>query len=625
MRTTASPPDSRTGGTGGAESAYLSLRFVLTDSLIVRSGYDPLRITTDPVINGRAQRGMLAAALRHAGRSDLIEEWIARGETVRFAPAFPRLEDGTRAMMTVPTPRAWHIATTDGVPGGLVDLVAEAGAPGATYRSLGGLVTPDLTERAMPVTRTEQYLGTARTGNGSTGVPFFTTSLDPGQVFEARWQLRAATRTELRSLAARILDVLTAADGLLSLGSGSGRAHGGGIRITPAHSRTDLLTADRVDAGRCAWERGHERDLLLLAPALIDDDQGRPCPAALPDTAARVLADLLGPDAAEVTGAHVGQQPVGAYHRMYQGPMAERWTAAPGSVVRLRARRDITLHEIRAVEARALGRRAADGYGAAALLPIPVPVGAPIDRPPLASSSGAPPEPGRRFAAPAGRPGPERTELRTRPVPLADGSPAWVDPTWVAAQAGADPSTSPVARLQDALLGRAAAEPVRARARDLAHRSARLPPLSLLARLREVAAAPASGPAAVLARIAGVAAGDPDRSAPHTPFTEAARQAAAETSIPHGSGESTLIQWLEESARTPAAWWEQAGPDTAVLEAALLPVDLAWERGGGLSDAARAWQARPDVVARFVLLLIGTWFSTAAWIGRDAGRREEVR
>ncbi|MFC3994477.1 hypothetical protein ACFOVU_01010, partial [Nocardiopsis sediminis] len=441
MTISALVPDDRSSGTGRAAYAYLALRYVLTESLVVRSRYDPLRITTDPVISGRAQRGMLAAALRHAGRDDLVEGWIARGDSIRFAPAFPRLEDTSGAAMTVPAPRCWH---THVPPGDdlqeLADLVAAPGAPGIAYRSLGGLVTPDLAHRAVPLTRTEQYLGVARGDAGRNAMPFFTTSLEPGQVFEARWQLRAATGADLRVLAGRVLDVLAAADGLLSLGSGGSRAHGGGIRITPAQGGAEPLVADRVDSGRGPWLRGRSRDLLVLAPALIDDDLGRPSPGSLRAAAAATFHAVLGPGAAEVTGAHIDQQVVGAYHRMYRGPMAERWAVAPGSLVRLRALRDLSLDEIRAVEARPLGRRAADGHGAAALLPIAEPAGVPADRSPLSRPGGAHPEPGRRFAVPGGRPGPEGTELRTRPVPLADGSPAWVEPRWVATEAGADPS-----------------------------------------------------------------------------------------------------------------------------------------------------------------------------------------
>jgi hypothetical protein len=595
---------------------------VLTESLVVRSGYDPLRITTDPVVTGRAQRGMLAAALRHARRDDLVDSWIARGDTLRFAPAFPRLEDPDGAAMTVPAPRAWH---THVPPGGtatrLADLVAAPGTPGVAYRILGGLVTPDLSARAVPLTRTEQYLGVARGDAGRNAMPFFTTSLEPGQVFEARWQLRAADPDRLRALAADVLAALAAADGLLSLGSGGSRAHGGGIRVTAALGAADPLTPDRVDAGRRPWRAGEERDLLVLAPALLVDHRGRPAPAALPGAASALLADVLGPDAAEITGAHVHQEVVGAHHRMYRGPMAERWAAAPGSVVRFRARRDIDLTELRAVEARPLGQRAADGHGAAALVPVAEPGAAvPDERAPIACS-GDRPDPGRLFPAP-GRPA--VPDQRVRPVSLADGSPAWVDPAWVAAEAAADPAASPVARLQDTLLARAAAEPVRAHARALARRSLRLPPPALLGRLREVAVAPGLPPRTVLARLAAVVTGDP-AAAPHTAFGGAARQAAEGASVPHGDGEVSLVGWLTDAARDPAAWWELAGPDDADLAAALTPVDLSWTAGGGPTAATAAWRVRPDVVARLALHLVTAWLSAATGAAADTPHREAAR
>src|SRR5699024_11860383 len=75
-------------------SAYLPLRYVLTDTLAVRTIFDPLRVESDHVIAGRAQRGMLAAALLRAGRDRQLHAWVARGDRLRFAPAHPRLEPG---------------------------------------------------------------------------------------------------------------------------------------------------------------------------------------------------------------------------------------------------------------------------------------------------------------------------------------------------------------------------------------------------------------------------------------------------------------------------------------------------------------------------------------------------
>src|SRR5690625_656557 len=60
-------------------SAYLPLRYVLTDTLAVRTIFDPLRVESDHVIAGRAQRGMLAAALLRAGRDRQLHAWVARG------------------------------------------------------------------------------------------------------------------------------------------------------------------------------------------------------------------------------------------------------------------------------------------------------------------------------------------------------------------------------------------------------------------------------------------------------------------------------------------------------------------------------------------------------------------
>ncbi|MFB9800280.1 hypothetical protein ACFFN5_06980, partial [Streptomonospora salina] len=309
---------------------------------------------------------------------------------------------------------------------------------------------------------------------------------------------------------------------------------------------------------------------------------------------------------------HVHQETAGAYHRMYRGPMSEQWTAAPGSVVRLRAGRDIGLEEIRALEARPLGRRAADGHGAAALIPVPAPgAPAPADRPPLAHTRTARPG-GRRFTLTRPESGVEPTHSGVQPVTLADGSPAWVDADWVSAEAAADPDRSPVARLQDTLLSRAAAEPVRARARDLARRSVRLPSAALLGRLREVAAAPAPDPAAALSRLGGVVTGDADGAAPHTPVPEAARAELEAAAVPHGSAELSLARWIDGAAHDPRAWWRCAAPDSDALARALAPVDLAWRPGERVTAAAESWAARPEVAARLSLQLVGAWLAAAA-------------
>src|SRR5699024_8734705 len=282
-------------------------------------------------------------------------------------------------------------------------------------------------------TTTERYLGPSHTGTHGRGVPFFATTLDPGQVFEARWQLLGDNEEELRQLAEQILEVLAEAEGTLTLGSGGTRAHGG--------------------------VRGEPVDLLLLSPALIVGADGGERPQALVpsvlDLVDRRLPDL---DVAVVT-AHVEAELVGAYHRGYQGPMAQRWAARPGAVVRLRPDRALTPAQVRDLEAHPVGERVTGGYGQFALLPPPEgpePL-APIVTPSAGHESGT--------------------------VTLADGRPA-AEHTF-----GADRADPQVRELYDTLLWNAAAQPVRDHALALVDRSTPLlAPLTpgLLGRPRDV-------------------------------------------------------------------------------------------------------------------------------------------
>ncbi|MGW5876950.1 hypothetical protein ACWFMI_10440 [Nocardiopsis terrae] len=599
-----------------AVSAYLPLRYVLTDSLAVRTSFDPLRVDSETVLGGRAQRGMLAAALRRAGLEDELTEWVARGERVRFAPAHPRLERHARSGAPVvahPPPAHLYVPGKDGDT--LVDVFAEgADRPGVPFRAVRDPLTPDRSLRAAVRTTSERYLGRSRSGGPGQGVPFFTTSLDPGQVFEARWQLRGPDHAFLRGLAERIVAVLAGAEGTLTLGSGGTRAHGG-VVVGPVDPDR-LLSPDRVehpDAGRTRGV-GDPVDLLLLSPALLVGGQGQARPHALVPAVRDLLTRLLPRTPVEVVAAHVEPVLVGAYHRGYRGPMAQRWAAAPGSVVRLRPGRDLTAAHVRELEAHPLGERLVDGYGQFALLPPP-----PGDPEPL-------PPPSAPLPARAGG-----------TVTLPDGrSPATPD----LPETGRDEELD---ALYGELLWNAAAQPVRDHARALAHACAdTLAPItpSLLGRLREVLTHPGRSAEESLAALERTLSRPPSgggRRGPEAPGDLGWRAARvlerARLVRPGPAGPVTVHAWLggiRAGAGTPL-WWRDNRPrpdrDPAYARA-LAAVDLAspdglpsGDRESGLSARAEQWEERAS--ARLSLLLVSSWLAEAARVLRTEGDRTE--
>lgn len=577
--------------------AYLPLRYVLTDSIAVRTSFDPLRVVSATVVSGRAQRGMLAAALARAGRERESTEWVARGEHVRFAPAHPRLErhawDGGQ-VVAHPPPAHLYSPGKDGH--ALVDAFAGGtDDPSRPYRAVRDPLTLDRSLRAAVRTTVERYLGRSRSEEPPRGMPFYTTSLDPGQVFEARWQLRGPDHTFLRELAERILQVLEEARGTLTLGFGGTRAHGG-VEVGPVDPERPL-SPDRVawphsDRSRAA---GEAVDLLLLSPALLVGAQGQHRPHALVP-AVRELWERCRPDArVDVVAAHVEPVLVGAYHRGYRGPMAQRWAAAAGSVVRLRSGEALSTTGVRELEAHTLGERAIDGYGQFVLLDPPPPT----------------PEP---FAAPS-----EPVATRQREmVTLPDGE---VLPEPDPGQVSRDPQ---VALLYDALLWNAAARPVRDHARALARACApTLGPLtpSLLGRLREVVAHPHRAPDEALTALRATLTGVEPAEGAHKVLRERAVRALEHARMTHRGLRITVHRWLSDLSGDEAAvrWWGVNRPEGAHGSAyarAIAAVDLTCPDGlpnsgssSGLSEAAQEWERR--AASRLCLLLVSSWMAEA--------------
>ncbi|MFJ9557599.1 hypothetical protein ACIRPH_27640 [Nocardiopsis sp. NPDC101807] len=629
-------------------TGYLPLRYVLTDTLAVRTSLDPLRIDSEHSIGGRAQRGMLAAALRRAGRERELSDWVARGDRIRFAPAYPRLEPGAdpdlpadsapaRALVAYPAPAHLYTPGKDGDT--TVDVFAGTD-PATPYRAVRGHVTLDRSLRAAVRTTAEQYLGRSRTGDRSQGVPFFAVTVDPGQVFEARWQLLAADGGSLRDLAERVAEVLDEADGTLTLGSGGTRAHGG-VSVTPADPDR-LLSPDRVAHPHTRhWPPGAPLDLLLLSPALLVGEEGQSSPRALVPAVLDLLARRLPGSGARVLAHHVEAGLLGAYHRGYRGPMAQRWAAVPGAVVRLRLDGGLTADQARDLEAHPLGERVVDGHGQFTLLPVPPGGPAPLapTAVPLAAAPSAGPPPARvpPRPAPAGAV-PEDPAFPTAPevpaFPAASKAPAV--PTVPGGEGGLD-------ELYDELLWNAASRPVRDHARSLARDSARgLAPLtpSLLGRLREVVGHPHRTPEDALSAlgrtVSGRARGRADRAGTHKALHDRAVRALAGARLtrPGRPGPVPVQSWLGALADggAAAAWWRDNRPEpphSPAYSRAIAAVDLSLTDGlpprdhpSGLSPRARVWERR--AAPRLALLLASSWLSEAGRVLRavQEGRHE---
>ncbi|WP_306369964.1 hypothetical protein [Nocardiopsis sp. CC223A] len=585
-------------------SGYLPLRYVLADTLVVRTSFDPLRIDSEHVIGGRAQRGMFAAALRRAGLEGEERAWVADGGGIRFAAAHPRLEPGAdpdlpgpeRARAAYPPPA--YLYTLGKNSDTMADVFADPD-PTVPYRAVRDPITLDRSLRARVRTTTERYLGRARTGDPDRGVPFFTTALDSGQVFEARWQLLARDPAGLAELAERVIGVLDAARGTLTLGSGGTRAHGG-VRVTPVDPDTPLSPDRAVPAGRRSWAAGEPFDLLLLSPALVVGAHGQYAPGALAGEARALLARHLPGADVRVIASHVESTVVGAYHRGYHGPMAQRRAAAPGAVVRLRLDRALPESLVRAIEADPLGDRVTDGHGQFVLL----------DPPP------------RGLLPPA----PEAVPLVGRP----DGTVALPDGGVVPAQGPLEWGDPGLAVLYDELLWNAAAGPVRDHARMLARRSARrLEPLtpSLIGRLRETITHPHHGADTALDELSGVLTGERSGGgSPKTLHDRALRALARARVVPPGSPPIPVRGWLSGigGGAAAAGWWDANRPRPAhspAYAAAIAAVDLSLPDGlpprddpAGLSPRARDWESRN--AARLCLALVSSWLTETARVLR---------
>lgn len=576
-------------------SAYLPLRYVLTDTLAVRTVFDPLHVETDHVIAGRAQRGMLAAALRRAGRDRELHAWVARGDRIRFAPAHPRLEPGPGSenrKVGVAHPPPAYLYTPGKDAETTVDVFGPTD-PTVPYKAVREPLTPDRALRAVPRTTSERYLGPPRTGEHGRRMPFFTTSLDPGQVFEARWQLLGENEKELRELAEEVLGVLAGSQGTLTLGSGGTRAHGG-VRVEPVDPDSPL-SPDRISGvgPDRSVPAGEPVDLLLLSPALVVGADGGERPQALVPSVLDLVGRRLPNVAVAVVTAHVEAELVGAYHRGYRGPMAQRWAARPGAVVRLRPDRALTTAQVRDLEAHPVGGRVTDGYGQFALLPPP-----------------EGPEPLAPLVAPlAGN------DAGT--VTLADGRPA---PRRTFHEDGADPR---VRELYDTLLWNAATQPIRDHALDLARRSTPLlAPLtpSLLGRLRDVVVRSHRTPKEALESLRRVVSGDgtvrdPGRGG--TALRGRSRRALERARLVlHGASKTVTVRaWLEgPAAQSPVRWWRDHRPGPGYAEA-IAAVDLSLSDGrppahpDGLSEEARDWERR--IADRLCLLLVSAWLAEA--------------
>jgi hypothetical protein len=340
-----------------SEFAFLPVRFIMRQRLLVPGDGLILAPATGSVISGSVIRGILAQACR--GRADLLETVIVSGD-IAAAPAFPVLTDDEREFCAFPAPRVLlRIPDTDRA----VDGRADSAQPQDT-ESVRGLVGYRAGSwwPARVATTTELRLVRPRRGGTQEGLgPIAFTTLDPQQVFEARLRLRGS-REHRDALRERLIGLLDTTGMPLVFGSGADGSYGGEaeVRVASLSTEPDPWPAVNTPAGA-------EVDLVLRAPALVAAPAtGEYDPAALVHHVTELLKRLELP--AHATVASTAGVRVGGAHSGYGRMRPPQWAAAPGSVITIHTTGPVSAEDWRRVLAHRIGARTVDGLGILAML-----------------------------------------------------------------------------------------------------------------------------------------------------------------------------------------------------------------------------------------------------------------
>ncbi len=309
------------------------------------------------VVAGTRLRGVIAQLCR--SRDPVwLEHLIVSGD-VAAAPAFP---DAGAGVIGRPVPRTALVAAhpdRDRVVDERLALDEEV-----AVRRLGGLATHRgrMWTPVMVRTRTTQRLVRPRTGGTVDGLgPMTFTPVSAQQVFTAQFRLRGerARCEQLAQMLRELLDQKTVA-----LGSGKDGAYGGDAVFTVGadlHRTAEPVSVDDLAAG-------DEVDVVLRSPALVVSPAGHYLPDAVRTHLDELFARLDVP--AVAVSASVGRVRAGGAHVGYGRMRPAPWAAAPGSVIRVRARGLIRARDWPQILGHRVGHRVVDGFGIVGVEPL---------------------------------------------------------------------------------------------------------------------------------------------------------------------------------------------------------------------------------------------------------------
>lgn len=350
---------------------YMHYTLTLRSPLILgaRSG-DPNSAGTMMFIPGSTIRGAIAAALRPGNDEKSQEEFrrLVLSGSVRYLHAYPELA-GARSM---PTPLSWRgtkhnahqvydLAGAHEQAWPEAALVGPAGSFVSTTAQSGHFEIATPTQGARFHNQRDRIKGRpgANESGESRGAIFGYEFLEPGQVFHGALQLVPGTNN-VKSLRNALEQQP------LLLGRSRRGGYGGDIVVAVEKDYGEneyVHLADRLK-NEAELPRGCEFRLLLTSAYIGRNPiTGQIDPTAL---VSEITTRLQG--TVEVLSRTWNAEPIAAFNRKWRLPVPDATALAAGSVLVLRAKDNIPMASLTALEHAGLGERRIEGYGRIAWL-----------------------------------------------------------------------------------------------------------------------------------------------------------------------------------------------------------------------------------------------------------------